>query len=223
MTDPNDIPYVAVKSPLALVGVFLQILRERFSESQQLQWVYVPGDGGRALSTIHIEAGGNPETEDLARRPAIFVNRGPITFTQPVIGDQAGAGFEKGIRAFYAMAETNFVFSVESEEAGEAEQIADLLLSTLMMGSYEIVKAFLFRKLGPFAMSSRAKTRQDTELTVISINAGLSYDVRWRTIPIAPILKEVIVKARESTYTDGNEFFSKIYQSSLRDSPNSTT
>lgn len=221
---------IAVKSPLALVGVFLCILRERFDVSQGLEWDYrgdssilAAADDERNSSEIHIEAGKNIDTEDYGRRPAIYINRGPISISQPAIGDLLDSNPKIAKKIFYAIAQTNFTFSIEAELPAEAENIADIVLSTLLMGSDIIEATFQFRKLGPFALSSRGTMRQDTEIHQINVNMGLSYDMRWTTLDIGPLMKEVIVKARDSSYTDNNDFFTEIYQHSLADSPNSTT
>lgn len=212
---------INLKSPTALLGVFLSILRARFDASQQLDWVYIPGDASRSESTIHIEAGQNPLTEDYGRRPAIFVNRGPITIGQTGIADRAHLDLKSGVDIFYAIAQTNWTFTTEAEQSAEAEVISDIVLSTLLMGSDIIEKFFRFRKLGPFALSSRAKTRQDTELTQVNVNMGMTYDMRWVNAPIVPILQEVIVNLRESTYNSPDEYFIQIAQNSLNTGPNS--
>ena len=202
--------------------MFLDVLRSRFAPSQRLPWSYQFGDEFRDSNTISIEAGGNRHTEDESRRPCIYVVRNPVQYNQVVTGNRAGDQPWSATEEFYAMAQTGFTFAVESEETGESEQIADVVLSTLMMGSREIERAFLLRKLGPFAISAVVKSRQDEEIYQTNVQIGLSYDVRWTTFLIAPLLKEIIVKARDSTYTDTDNHFIEIYQQSLGFHPETT-
>jgi hypothetical protein len=212
---------IPVKSPLAITGGFPDIIRRRFKDDC-LPWQYLPGDDMRSESSIHIEAGQIPETEDFGRRPAIYINRGPISISQTGLGDKITRDSLRSTDLYYAIAQTQFTFSVEAEQPAEAEIIADIVLSTLFMGSDPIERTFNFRKLGPFAMSARAKTRQDTEITQVSVTMGLTYDVRWVNRVVAPLLSELVVNMRESSYTNGDDYFVQIYQSSLADSPNST-
>ena len=212
MANENSIP---IKSPIALTGVFLDVLRARFAPGSNLPWTYVFGDDARDANTISIEAGGSRHTEDESRRPSIYVVRNPVQINQVAVGNRFSNKVETSQEEFYALAQTGFTFAIEAEETGESEQIADVVLSTIMMGSREIERAFLLRKLGPFAMSSVAKSRQDTEIYQTNIQVGLTYDVRWLTVPIAPLLQEIIVKARNSSYTNSDQYFIEIYQQSL--------
>jgi hypothetical protein len=209
-------PEIPVKSPLALTGVILSILRKRFHPSMQMPWVYLPGEASRLENTISIEAASNPLPEERTKRPAVYVIRNPIGFQQAVIGDRNGLNFRSGATAYYATAEVTFTFIVESNEEGEAAQIADTILCTFMMGSDIIERVFDFRKLGPFSMSAVGKNVQDKPFAQIHISMGLSYDVRWGTIPIAPLLQEVAIEAQSQNYGSTDAYFTEIYMSSLR-------
>lgn len=211
---------IPVKSPLALVGVFLDVLRQRFHPDYGLPWKFTLGDANRNESTMTIEAAGNPLAEELGKRPGIFVQRNPITFSQVTLGDEFHSTMKSGARFYYTTAQTGMTFICEAEEAGEVEVIADIVLSTLMMGADRIEETFVFRKLGPFAISSRAVTRQDVELHQIHVQMGLSYDVRWLNYPIAPILKEVVERVG-ATYNNGDQYFTEIFQQSLASSQQS--
>lgn len=213
---------VPIKSPLALTGVFLDILRARFAPEYNMPWKYIPGDAGRKESTISIEAGGNYHTENHQVRPSIYIVRNPISFGQVSIGDHFSHEQKHGSRMFYCVGQTGFTFYCEAEEGGEAEIISDLVLSTLMMGSDEIERTFMFRKLGPFSMSAEIKNRQDVEIFSIAVQMGLSYDVRWASCPIAPFLQEIIAKIKDSSYTNNDQYFMEIYLESLKQASTST-
>lgn len=209
-------PEIPVKSPLALIGVFLSILRERFSPGNGLTWTYSEGEDARLTNPISIEAGRNEHTEEKNKRPAIYVLRGPVGFKQAGIGDYNAIQMKSGARVYYATAETSFNFVVESNEEGEAAQIADIVLSTVMMGSDLIERAFAFRKLGPFGISAASRPVYDNDVSQIVISMGLTYDVRWGTIPISPLLNEIVVKSRNSNYNSNDEYFTEIYKRSIR-------
>jgi len=207
---------IPVKSPVALIGVFLAVIRERFSESHNLPWVYTPGDAERSDNSITIEAGTNPLTEERNKRPAIYVVRNAVAYKQATIGDKQMVQKKSGGVVYYATAETSFTFIAESDSEGEAAQIADVVLSTLMMGSDIIEHAFRFRKLGPFALSAAMRPVHEEPVAQIHISMGLTFDVRWATIPISPMLNEIVVKSTNSTYNSSEEYFSEIYQKSFR-------
>jgi hypothetical protein len=219
MTDYDST--VPIKSPLALTGVFLDILRSRFSPDFDLPWKYLPGDEGRRESTIIIEAGGNYLVENPSVRPAIYVVRNPVSFGQVVIGDHFTHEQKHGSRWFYCVGQTSFTFSCEAESGGEAELISDIVMSTIMMGSDEIERTFGFRKLGPFSLSAEIKARQDVELYSIAVQTGLSYDVRWASWPAQPFLQEIIAKIKDSSYTNNDQYFTSLYLESLRQTSDS--
>ena len=102
---------IPVKSPLAITGVFLEILRARFADDC-LPWQYLPGDAERTETSLHIEAGQTPATEDFGRRPAIYVNRGPLSISQTGLGDKISRDGTVSTELFYAVAQTSYTFSV---------------------------------------------------------------------------------------------------------------
>jgi hypothetical protein len=213
MSNSNQI---LVKSPLALSGVFISILRERFKVGNGLAWEYHTGEAGRQTGSLLIEAGSNPLSEERSVRPAIYVIRNPIAYKQAIVGDLNSVQHRSQAKVYYATAETSFTFTVESNEEGEAAQISDHVLCTLMMGSDIIERTFGFRKLGPFALSAVSKPTHDQPIAQIHVSMGLTFDVRWGTIPIAPILNEIVVNYKNTTYNSSEDYFSEIYAGSFR-------
>ena len=215
----NHQDVIPLKSPLALTGIFLDIMLRRFREDAGLSWVYYPGDEGRVASTITIEAATNPEIESFGKRPGLYIIRNPVTFNQVAIDDLADHNRKTGGKQFYCVAQTGVTFAVESDKSGEAELIADVVASTLLMGSNEIERFFLLRKIGPISISSKAYTRQDTDISRVDIHAGITYDVHWSSTPIAPILKEILVSHTAAAYNSNDAYFVEMYQESLAYNP----
>jgi hypothetical protein len=210
-------PEIPVKSPIAIIGVMLSILRERFSQSQGLPWVWAPEMSTTSLdNTITIEVGSEENIEATNRRPGIYVKRGPVSYLQSVIGDKHAVNRKSGSEVFYATADTSFTFVIEAEEEGEAAMLADVVLSTFMMGADLIERAYKFRKLGPFSISAASQPIHDTDVCQIQVTMGLTFDVRWGTLPIAPLLNEIVVKMNNSSYNSSEEYFNEIYQGSFR-------
>ena len=213
----SDLQQIPVKSPIAIIGAVLSVVRERFKPGCGLPWEYAQeGSAAHLDNSITIEAGSPDSTELTNTRPSVHVVRGPIGYKQSVIGDIHATHDPSGGKVYYATADTSFTFIVEAEVEGEAAQIADIVLGTFMMGSDLIEHAYQFRKLGPFSVSAASRPTYNTDICQIQVSMGLTFDVRWGTVPIAPMLNEIVVKMKNSTYNSNEAYFNEIYRKSFR-------
>lgn len=207
-----------IRSPLALTGVMLQILRHRFDERYGLPfyWKSVNPDDKKQMfdehpdSTVRIESGGESLRDQGYQKPGIYVMRQPIRVDQMVLDDMSSFGLRTGDRSFLARGSTGFTFECEADNKGVSSALADLVMSTFMMGANLVERTFNLHKLGPFSLSSTASTRKEKEIFETHVSIGLQYDMKWANLNLAPMFKEIVVKSSEN-----DEYFFETYTKSI--------
>lgn len=210
-----------IRSPLALNGIMISILRHRFGELFPLPYQWKPlGTTGKDIyrehpdSTLRIEQGGE-STRDLGYvKPGIYVVRQPIHVSQLVLDDMSSFGLKTGDRTFLARGNTGYTFVCEASESGTSSSLADLTMSTLMMAATIIEKTFNLHKVGPFSLSATNSVRKDTEVYETHVTMGLQYDMKWANLNLAPMFKEIVIKA-----SNNETYFIETYTESLLTPP----
>lgn len=207
-----------IRSPLALTGIMLQILRHRFDERYKMPYYWKsidPADPKKMFNehpdaTLRIEAGG-PSLEDQGYvKPGIYVVRQPIHVQQLVVDDMSAFKLPTGDRAFMARGNTGFTFVCEADDKGQSSVLADLVISTFMMGANLIERTFVLHKLGPFSLSATSSTRKEKEIFETHVSVGLQYDMKWANLNLAPMFKEMVIKSSEN-----EEYFFETYTKSI--------
>lgn len=174
---------VLVKSPLALVGLFLTVLRGRFDPSNVIdtfpwKWTTDPN-----TTQIHIETGAGDEVQQKDVRPGIYVGRSPFIFPKVVIGDVAGSQREKGKRAYYSTATGQIVIDCLSKNNGESAVLAEIVQSFILMTSDLILSRYALRDITPVTLGSTEVWEKDNRLFNTRVTSEVAYDVKWVTTP----------------------------------------
>ncbi len=204
-----------IRSPLALTGMMISILRHRFSSDFQLDFHWDPISAEDPTvehpdSTIRIEAGGEANRDLGVVKPGIYVNRQPIHIQKLVLDDMHTYKQHTGDRSFLARGTAGFTIVCEADSSGTSSVLADLVLSTFMMGSNLIEKTFNIYQLGPYSISATAATRQEKEIYETHVSVGMQYDLQWANIRLAPLFKEIVLK-----YGEDENYFIETYTRSI--------
>jgi hypothetical protein len=191
-------------SPMALVGLFVEVARARFRDdnAEALPWVWrenllVPADADDAVDAprrLYVESAYTSNKEVRNYRPAVFVEKGPTVPVKTVIGNRSGALLHKGIETFYTMAQVPIELACVSEERGESAQIADYVWFHLMACRLLIGEAYGVHNVGEPQIGKTAPYRltegnRDSWTTPVTFECVVEY--RWKTTPIAPLLASV--------------------------------
>lgn len=180
MTDTNH-PYVLVKSSLDIMGVYLTVLRERFSTTHtDFPWAWSAQD---PQTKIWIEAGAGDETRKNDARPAIYVDRSPFVFPKVVIGDFVGMNLKTGYKAFYATGTGQINIDCVSKNRGESALLGDLVQGFMLMSSDEILAAHSIRDCTPITLGSTEPWEKDNRLFATRVTSEVCFDVKWATHP----------------------------------------
>ena len=183
---------VLAKSPLEILGLFLTVLRARFTgNDDSFPWAWSSED---SETSIFIEVGSGDESGSKDVRPAVYVDRGPVVFPKVVIGDFAGGELHSGAKAFYTAATGQIVIDCVSKNRGESAVLGELVQSFLLMTSDIILRTYSLRDMTPVTLGGTEVWEKDDRLFNTRVTSQISYDVKWGITPAAGKVAEVVAK-----------------------------
>ena len=209
MTDPIRIKgsnvQVALSTPLTVLGIFVSILRERFSEQAHsdpvLKWEW---QVNKKTTGIFIESGFNDELEARNVRPALWVD-----FTQHVFGrvsigdrDQMAVYLPKRLENYHCLAEMDLVIDCTSKERGESILVGSIVQEFIHICSDIIQSVFGFRGMSPVIMGRPTLYEKDRSLWNTEIQFRVEYERRWRTIPFTGVWNGIKLKLADAGNPD---------------------
>ena len=181
---------IASKSPLDILGMFLNVIRVRFGslQSSSFPWTWDPD-----ISKTHvfIEAGAGEEATVKDARPAIYVDRGPIVFPKVVVGDFAGMNHKTGKKAYYTTGTGQINIDCISKNRGESAILGEIVQSFILMTSDLIISQYYFRYITPVTLGGTEGWEKDDRLFNTRVTSQISYDVKWGMTPMAGKISEV--------------------------------
>jgi hypothetical protein len=184
---PQDRLRIAAGSPLAIQGIFLEVLRERFAKNAGLQWTW---DEDPTHTGILIETGYNEETESRSEIPALYVTRLETRPEKIAIGDRKGVHLPDHHEAFTALMNVTLVVECVSNNEGESSILGDLVQFTLLASQDVIQREFGLHNfehpiLGQTTPYSRDKTKWASP-----VSFSIQFHVHWAQVPIAPLIQQ---------------------------------
>lgn len=188
--------YVQPKSPLEILGVYITLVRERFSlEGGDFPWKWTSDN---ATTAIFIEAGNSSDNNQTDGRPAIYVNRDSIVAPRLVIGDRVDEVLKTGEKTYYTVATGRMAIDCVSANSGESSIIAELVHSHLLMTGDVLLEYFRFRDFTPLTLGPTQAWEQDDRLFHTRVTSEFSYDIRWKSMPITSRIQSLALTINSS-------------------------
>jgi hypothetical protein len=203
---------IAAGSPLAIQGVFLQIIRERFREDAGIGIVW-----RQDISTtdVVVETSYNEETESRSQTPAVYITRLQTVPAKVVVGDRAGVRLKDHLEGFGALTTVAMQLECVSNDEGESAILGDIVQYMLLASQDVIQREFGFYdmshpSLGPTTVYSRDVNKWST-----NVEFTVQFWIRWSQVPIAPLLQQITQKVT-SNGKDAAGFFTEVTLNSIR-------
>jgi len=194
---------IAAGSPLAIQGVFLEILRERFRSDAGIGIVWDPD---LTTTGILIETSFNAELEAFNQVPALYVNKLQTVPGKVVVGDRAGVRLPDHLEGFGAL--NTVVISIEcvSNDEGESAILGDIVQYMLLASQDIIQREFGFYDFSHPALSPTTPFVRDQTKWATTVDFNVQFWIRWSQVPIAPLLQQI---AQRITFkgADASGFF----------------
>lgn len=219
--DGNQPINVRPGSTLAVLGVFLEVIRKRFTPENSLPWEWhrdikkKPKDA----VAIAIESAFNEDKDHANYRPAIYVDRDELIVGRTVIGDAAGQNLRNGLKAFWALTSLPILIECVAAKKSESAIIADLTAVFLHASSDLIQSAFGFHEMTPPAMTRTQPFPRDKDQWVTSISFSVQYDFRWTNKPTAALLQQIVTEITASGHDSATSYFETIALTGTSDVP----
>ncbi|PIX39958.1 MAG: hypothetical protein COZ56_15990 [Armatimonadetes bacterium CG_4_8_14_3_um_filter_58_9] len=204
-------PNLIFSTSLTIIGVFVAILRERFSPATPsdppLKWHWLPEIKDTGL---FIESGWNENLEGRNVRPGIWVDRDQNVYQQVSIGDRDQMPVYQNVRLqlYYGIGETDMILECTSTNRGESMILGSIVQDFLQMSSDEIQAIFGFRSMTPIILNRTTPFNKDTKLWTSPVMFRVQYENRWASQPIATMLRNIFLKIDDKT--DPEKYFRDI-------------
>jgi hypothetical protein len=203
-SDQDDI--IVVGSPLAVVGIFVEVLRERFTEGNgPTDWPWKPNLNE---TSIVIESGfASPPNTERGKKPAIFVDKDESVYGKVIIGDRAGMVWRNMADYQWTLATVPVLIECVAAQKGTSAIIGDVVQWTLHCASDPIQAAFSFHDMSPPTLGRTVPYEADKECWLTPVSFQVQYPVRWSIVPIRPLLQEIRLRINNA---DANAHFVEI-------------
>lgn len=215
MSDPIPVAgqhsYVNISSPLTLIGIFVEVIREFFRETTvvnpEVLWHWTED---LKTTPLFIESAANIHMEARNTRPGVWVDQEQTVFARVVVGDQDQLPeYRPGaLRCYYAMVETDIAIDCTAGDKGESIMLASMVHHFLHMSSRVIMEWFGLRDISPIIMGRTTPFDKDVKLMTTPLQFRVGYEARWMTRPTLPILQSIA--ARIGDATDPELYFREV-------------
>jgi len=205
-------PMIVGGSPLAIIGIFVAVLRERFA----------PGNGppdypwylDQNKSDILIESAFEEANTARGKKPAIFVDKDQSVYGKLVIGDRAGYTLRDSKDFQWTLSTVPIILDCVAGRRGESAIIGDIVQWSIHAASDAIQSTFAFHDMTPPTLGRTVPYEGDKESWSTSVSLQVQYNVRWTTVPIAPLLQEIAMRIQQAGVTPADYFVDLITRES---------
>lgn len=200
MTNPspfsNSPVATRLSTPLIVVGTFVEILRERFSDENYsnpdlANWRWSNDDKN---TRIFIESGFQINAEVRGKRPGLWVDRLQNVYGKVSIGayDQKSVEFNTRLEHMYMRGEMDVMVDCTSPNRGESMLLGGIVQDFLQMTMKPIMEVFAFHDISPMVLGRTEPFERERTLWTSPVSFRVGYEVRWATVPAAPLLNRVV-------------------------------
>jgi len=197
-------------SGLAVIGMFVEVIRKRFPPGAGLPWVWYPDIKEGQESSIAIESAYNEDAEQRNFRAAVFVDRDEQTVGRTVLGDLAGQHMPTSLRAFWALETVPILIECVAAKKAESAILSDLVSIYLHASSDLIQAKFGLHEMTPVVRGRTQPFPRDKTQWITPISFSTQYNLRWTNKQTAPLLQQIAVEVSASGFEDATAYFETI-------------
>lgn len=209
---PEALQKVSIRpgSKLAVLGVFVEIIRRRFSGDnvgEGFPWAWSK-DANK--STLEVESAFNEDVSTKNKRPAIYVDNDDQVNSRTVIGDFAGKRFTDGLTGFWHLSTVPMLIECVASKRAESAVIADIA-SVFLLASNRLIQAkFGFHDMTPTTVGRTQPYNRDKTEFVTPITFTVQAPFRYTNVQTAPLLQELELAVSRTDVESATDFFETI-------------
>jgi hypothetical protein len=183
-------------SPLAMIGIFVEVLRERFAPDNGMPKYHWYEDAHK--TKVIIESAFEDSDTKRGDKPAIYIDRDEIVYGKTVIGDRAGFTWKDSKDFQWTLATTPILIDCVASRRGESAILGDIVHWSLHVMSDAIQATFSLHDMSPPRLGRTIPYEDDKEAWSSPVSFTIQHNVRWTTVPIAPLLQEIVARVTAS-------------------------
>jgi hypothetical protein len=196
---PTDDQRVIVGSPLAIIGIFVEVLRERFKAGNgPNDWVW---DANLNETGIVIESAFAEGNTERGKKPAIFIDKDESVYGKIIIGDRAGIVWKDMSDYQWTLGTVPVLIECVASKRGESAIIGDVVHWTLHCASDPIQATYAFHDMSPPTLGRTVPYEAEKESWTTPVSFHVQYPVRWRITPIRNLIQEIRIRLRNANAT----------------------
>jgi len=209
---PEETQQVSIRpgSKLAVLGVFVEIIRRRFGRDivgDEFQWRW---DSDIKVTKLAVESAFNEDKTHRNFRPAVYVDCDDQTMGRVVLGDRAGLNLKTGLEGFWNLQTVPILIECVTGKRAESAALGDIIGIFLQASSDLIQGKFGFHDMTPVTVGRTQPAQRDKDQWVTSVTFVVQYPQRWTNAPTAPLLRELEMDISRSGAESATEFFESI-------------
>jgi hypothetical protein len=198
-------------SPLAIIGVFIEVLRVRFSKENATGLPYYwsndptprPDEEHTEVSPrkIWIESQYLQHPDSRDQLPAILVDRGDTRFDKVALGNRVHHDIPSGKDTYIVHSTTPINILCISKDRGESMNLGDHVSFYLLTLMAPLREAFGFQDVSPPILGATQvyrRSNSDIESWITPINLQVTAKHLWNETPIAPLLRQVAINLKSN-------------------------
>lgn len=197
-------------SKLAVLGVFVEVVRQRFAASTvdaSFPWRWVPSIKDTKLA---IESAFNEDQEHRNKRPGVFIDCDEQVMGRTVLGDRAGKNLKSGLEGFWGLQSVPILIECVASKRAESAIIGDLVGNFLHASSDLIQAKFGFHDMTPVTVGRTQPIGRDKNEWITPVTFTTQYPARWTNAPTGPLLQRIEVEVKASDADSATEYFEQI-------------
>lgn len=197
-------------SKLAVLGVFVEIIRRRFSgqnvnDSFPFQWNKDPNK-----ATLEIESAFNEDTTQKNKRPAIHIDVDEQVNSRTVLGDFVGKRMTDGLTGHFHLRTVPILIECIATKRTESAILADITDVFLLASNRLIQGKFGFHDMTPTTVGRTQPNPKDKNEFVTPVTFTVQSVLRYTNRPTAPLLEEVELEITRTSVDSATEYFETI-------------
>lgn len=212
LPSPEAVQPVTIRpgSSLAVIGMFVEIIRKRFPAEANLPWVWYSDIKEGAEKAIAIESAYNEDTEQRNFRAAVYVDRDEQTVGRTVLGDFVGQHIPTGLRGFWALETVPILIECVAAKKAESAILADIVGIFLHASSDLIQSKFGLHEMTPITRGRTQPFPRDKTQFITPISFSTQFNLRWTNKKTAPLLQQIAAEISVSGFEDATAYFETI-------------
>lgn len=202
---------VILSTPLALVGMLVALIRERFkSENYSNPDVPWHWQEEHADTEIFVESGWNKNIEARNAHPGVWIDRDQNIYRTSSVGrqDQVSEVMKQDQRRYHSFGETDIVIDCVGRNRGESMLLGSIVQDFVQASAAIIEVCAGLRRISDVILNRTAPFDKDDKMWNSQINFRAYFEVRWGTIPVENLVNAIY--ARVEDRENPNDFFIEL-------------